>query len=236
TVTGTPAPTAINAGAADTIMVGDSTHDLNIDKLNLTVDAHGGSLTFDDRGTHNGETDEYIDTYQVSFTITDQTVTRQAHLHEVQFIDTSEIPGSKGPRTVVTDRNYSGTIGYQNVSSLALQGGPVETAFQVQSTSAGAPVTVNSSSGGGTVNRFVVGAGGSVKNIRSQLTLNGSGSHDTLLLDDSQATTQDMVTVTSTQVGAAATDQFFGAGGRLTYGGPSPLTPDPGPPAHPPRP
>src|SRR5262249_10059800 len=78
--------------------------------------------------------------------------------------------------------------------------------------------------GGGTVNQFVVGANGSVKNIRSALTLNGSGPSDTLLVDDSQATSQDKVTVTPTQVGAAATDQFFAAGGSLTYGGLSALT------------
>jgi hypothetical protein len=43
-------------------------------------------------------------------------------------------------------------------------------------------------------------------------------------VDDSWATTQDKVTVTGTQVGAAATDQFFGAGGSLTYGSMASLT------------
>ena len=90
--------------------------------------------------------------------------------------------------------------------------------------STGFRVSVPGIPGGPTVNQFIVGLNGSVKNIRSPLTLHGSGPNDTLLVDDSQATTQDKVTVTPTQVGAAAADQFFGAGGSLTYGGVSALT------------
>ena len=45
-----------------------------------------------------------------------------------------------------------------------------------------------------------------------------------MLLDDSAATTQDIVTVTPSQVGMGALDKFFGAGGGLTYNGISALT------------
>jgi hypothetical protein len=40
-----------------------------------------------------------------------------------------------------------------------------------------------------------------------------------LTLDDSGSTAQDTVTVTPTQIGAAAGDHFFGLGGSLTYSG-----------------
>jgi hypothetical protein len=78
--------------------------------------------------------------------------------------------------------------------------------------------------GGTATSQIIVGANGSVKNVRSSLTVNGSSPQATLLVEDSQATTQDAVTVTPTQVGAGALDQFFGAGGSLTYNGISALT------------
>jgi hypothetical protein len=74
-------------------------------------------------------------------------------------------------------------------------------------------LTINGSTGqevngAPTFNHFTVGNGGSVKNIRSQLVFNGSGPAVTVLLDESAATTQDIVTVTPSQVGMGALDKF----------------------------
>lgn len=67
---------------------------------------------------------------------------------------------------------------------------------------------------------------GSVKAIRSALTLTGGGASSSLLVNDSLATTQDKVTVTPTQVGSAVGDLLFGTGGSLTYGSFGSLTLD----------
>jgi hypothetical protein len=134
--------------------------------------------------------------------------------------------------TGVLGVTFTETLNYANVKSLALHGGSIDTTFKVQSTPAGVPVTISAGSriqpvtvgGSALVNQFIVGVNGSVKQVRSSLTLLGSGPSDTLVVDDSQALVQDQVTVTPTQVGAATTDKFFGAGGSLTYGGLSALT------------
>jgi hypothetical protein len=80
--------------------------------------------------------------------------------------------------------------------------------------------------GGTTVNTFQVG-NGTVKNIRSQVTLSGSMANpqaNTLLVDDSKSTTQDKVSEGMNSLGAGLLDQFFGSGGRLSYSGMSALT------------
>jgi hypothetical protein len=208
----------------------------------LTVDAHGGTVTFDDRGLQNSfspyttnpqHTHGYsVTDYSLGYTVTDHTVVRGEHVHWVEIIQPG--PGSPTGGSVARDYYFNGTLSYQNAKSLTIAGSPVDSTFFVQSTPAGMPVAITGSTGsrvsvpgipgGPTVNQFIVGLNGSVKNIRSQLTLNGSAPSDTLLVDDSQAITQDKVTVAPTQVGAAPTDQFFGAGGGLTYSGFSALT------------
>ena len=75
-------------------------------------------------------------------------------------------------------------------------------------------------------NIFNVGNNGSVKGVQSLVTLSGPG---TVSVDDSQATSQDQVTIGKgaagdVQVGMAAQDQFFGPGGGLDCTGMSQLT------------
>jgi hypothetical protein len=229
------APVTVLSGTANAITVTALTGP-------LTVDAHGGTVTFDDRGLQNSispyttdpqHTHGYTVTdYSLGYTVTDHTVVRSEHMHWVEIIE----PGSGNSKggQVVRDYYFNATFSYQNAKSLTIAGSSVDSTFTVQSTPTGMPVAITGSTGsrvsvpgipgGPTVNRFIVGLNGSVKNIRSQLTLNGSGPGDTLLVDDSQATLQDKVTVTPTQVGAGATDQFFAPGGSLTYGGASALT------------
>jgi hypothetical protein len=214
TVNANPAPLTITSGAADTI-VGKAFGP-------LTVDAHGGTLTLNDGVTNSGAGGEIIDTYNVGFTVTDQAIVWNEHLKEVEYIDPGQVVNHKGGGIVTLNYYYTATLNYKNVTALTVNGAPVDSTFNVQSTPAGMPVKITA--GGGGTHQFVVGANGSVKNIRSQLTLSGNGPKDTLVVDDSQATSQDKVTVTPTQVGAAATDQFFGTGGCLNYGGMSALT------------
>jgi hypothetical protein len=225
-VGGTPAPTTINCGAADAVTVGDFLGTVG----SVTVNGHGGTLTLDDSVTSNsdgpvGGFDGTI-SFTVAFSVTDQSV--GYHAHEVDHYYYEPPDGGKGKWVTVTE-NFASAVHYSNVSALTINGGQADNSFVVQSTPAGTPLTINGSTGqrvktgDPTVNQFTVGSG-TVKTIRSPLTLNGSGPADTLLVDDSSATTQDVVTVTGTQVGTAALDHFFGAGGGLTYNGISALT------------
>jgi hypothetical protein len=228
TVNALPEPIAVNSGAADAITVTafsvpilNSLSGTQTVTNQLTVNAHGGTLTVDERG---GLQNDPLDTFSDAFTVTDQAVVLQKHWHKVlkPIIDPEIIrPKNSPPPGTIVDTTFIDTLSYTNVASLTIDGGPISSSFNVQSTVAGVPVTINTSPG---ANQFIVGGNGSVKNIRSQLTLHGSGPNNTLLVDDSQATTQDKVTVTPTQVGAAAADQFFAAGGSLTYGGMASLT------------
>src|SRR5262249_14726851 len=61
--------------------------------------------------------------------------------------------------------------------------------------------------------------GGTVAGILSNVTINGEAGTNTLTLEDSSAPAAATVTVTATSVGAAPGDNFFGAGGSLTYSG-----------------
>ncbi len=229
---GTAAPVQLISGAADAITVGLGGP--------VNVDAHGGTVTLDDRALHNDDTGDTTDTFTLGYTVTDHTVVRNEHWHMVEYIDWSQIPpnpkdpppppGSRPP-VVVRDYYYNGTLNYQNVKSLTINGGQVNSAFAVQSTPAGTPMTITGGAGPGTSNQFTVGVNGSVKNIHSQLTLSAGSASATLLVDDSLAasTTPDAVTLTNgptndTRVGMALTDQFFGSGGGLDCTGMGALT------------
>jgi hypothetical protein len=128
------------------------------------------------------------------------------------------MPPPQGPpfNIGIVDVSNTETINYRHARSLEIDAGTVSTSFAVNATTAGTPVTVQAGQGG---SAFTVGDG-SVKGIHSQVTVAGSGS---LVVDDSTATTRDQVTVTPTQVGAAALDHFFGSGGSLSYSGLSSL-------------
>jgi hypothetical protein len=248
-VLGTSAPTTIQAGSAgDTITVGPA---LNAITGPLTLDAGGGAVILDERSHPPPGTVVGVDglrQHTIGYTVTDQSVTRSEHGY--QFVsnpspspwgsgtpvplgggpgpgglpgsvppDGQQLPPPQGPTLAVgvVDVSNTETINYRHASSLEIDAGTVSTGFAVNATAAGTPVTVQGGQGGSAV---TVGDS-SVKRIRSQVTVSGPGS---LVVDDSAAASQDRVTVTPTQVGAAAADQFFGSGGSLTYGGPSALT------------
>lgn len=58
---------------------------------------------------------------------------------------------------------------------------------------------------------------GNSDGIRSHLVLEGNDGGDHLVVDDSTDTTGDRVTITDTEIGAQAGDNFFGVGGHVTY-------------------
>jgi hypothetical protein len=235
------APVTLLSGAADAVTVSLTGP--------LTVDAHGGTVTVDDRGLQNSyspyttnpqHTHGYTVTdYTLGYTVTDHTVARSEQAHWVEVVDPG--PGNSTGGQVVRSSDYyfNGTFTYQNVKSLTIAGSPVDSTFAVQSTPTGMPVAITGSTGsrvagpgttgGATVNRFIVGLNGSVKSIHSQLTFKGSSAADTVLVDDSQATLQDTVSIANgiannVQLGMAATDQLFGSGGGLDCTGMGSLT------------
>jgi hypothetical protein len=168
----------------------------------------------------------------------------------VQVIDPADLSGQHKPVTIRSNGTNRATIDYQNVTDITIIGAPVDTTYFVESTAVGVPLTINASTdqrpstysflthvyGGSTVNQFIVSdanvadAKGTVKSIHSRLTFNGSSALDTVILDDSNATAQDFLTITNGQSGdvevGQAGDQFFGAGGSMDCSGIGSLTVD----------
>jgi hypothetical protein len=219
--------TTINSGAADAITV---TSDALLEG-HVIVNAHGGTLTLDDRGLENDEGDLSTDVFTSGYAVTDQGIHHSEREWSRYYVDGSDTPGGKG-KWVTTVTNWSAEIDYTNLARLTIDGPAVDTTYGVASTAPGAAVVINGQTGDkpwqphiperSTWNHFTMGG----KSIHSQVTLNGSGPADTLLVDDSAATTEDTVTVTSTEVGRAARDQFFASGGGLTYSNVPALTLD----------
>jgi hypothetical protein len=228
-----PVPTTIDSGAADKITVSG-------DAGQVTVDAHGGSLDVDNHLLQNesGGADNTTQVFTVGYTISDQAVVRSQHDHSETWQDNSDKPGGKGTTFSGSDSYSTETITYANVASLRIDAGAVDTSFLVSSTAAKTPVTINASSGarpgtfkpahapGTTTNQFQVGSG-TVQAIRSSVTLNGTAASpqsSSLLVDDSQFTQLDEVSVGAGRVGAGALDLFFRNGGQLSYSGMGALT------------
>jgi hypothetical protein len=60
-------------------------------------------------------------------------------------------------------------------------------------------------------------SGGTVDGVVTPITIDGGTGKNTLILQDRGDTTGDVVTMTSSQIGAGPSDTFFGAGGSVTY-------------------
>jgi hypothetical protein len=239
-------PTAIYSGAADTITVGDV-----LDAISqLTLDAHGGTLALNDDGIANFDNGDSVQVSAVTYGITDRSVAYADNWQAVQVIDPADLNGQHKPVIIRSNGTNRATIDYQNVTDITINGAPVDTTYFVESTAVGVPLTINASTGqrpstysflthvygGSTVNQFIVSdanvadAKGTVKSIHSRLTFNGSSALDTVILDDSNATAQDFLTITNGQSGdvevGQAGDQFFGAGGSMDCSGIGSLTVD----------
>jgi hypothetical protein len=235
-VDSTPGPTSISCGAADTVSVSVGVNNFPLGLL--TVDAHGGTLTLngqviadvdwgDGSGAAGGET------HDVTYTVTDHSLNWLDHWKETVVTQYDpELLNSPHKVVVSHYQGYnSAWINYQNVAKMTINGGPVDTTFVVKSTPAGTPLTITASTDQwlDTVNHFVVGDNGSVKNIRSQLTFNGSSPADSVLVDDSSSTTLDVLAIANgqsgdVQVGMGVGNQFFGSTDGLDCSGIGSLT------------
>jgi hypothetical protein len=233
-VVGRDCPITIDSGAADTIVADiKPAREVGHQPMQLTVDAHGGTLTLDTEAG-NADDEDNVLLHKTAFTITDKSVVYSDHYLAVDTYepDPDNIHHSHGKTVIASSSGQDqATIKYQDVANLIINSAPVDTRFDVQSTAAGTPLTINARTGheptdftkwthvngGDTVNTVMVGDKVSVKTVRSQLTLHGSSS-DTVLLDDSQATARDLLTIAEgnsgdVQIGMKPADQFFAAGG-----------------------
>jgi hypothetical protein len=112
-----------------------------------------------------------------------------------------------------------GSLNYNSMVSLRLSAGLGHDTVRVPETGAATAVTVNA--GGGddhvVVDSSPSSPGGTVNLVRSALIVNGQAGADTLLLEDSSDPDFDSFRITASQVSPPG-DNFFGAGGSLTYG------------------
>ncbi len=186
-VHGTAVPTTINAGSGgDAVTVGTALDTL---LARLTVNAHGGTLTVDDRGTVDQDFGTEMIRNAPAYTLTAQALTRTNHLTDTIFPDSGvgEIPGAPLPRprpiTIVHD--YSQEIDYTGVSSLTLYGAPERSAFSVLGVPAGTSAAVTAGPGDDAVS--VGSAAASLDAIQGTLSLAGGGGRDALAFNDQAA-------------------------------------------------
>jgi hypothetical protein len=116
-------------------------------------------------------------------------------------------------------------VGPSHLSSVTVWEGSGTDAVAITGTASGTPTTLHAETGNDaiTVAAFSSPNGNTVKNVVSPLTIYGRPDLTTLTLDDYGGGSADHVTITSTQVGAASSDNFFGSSGSsrgsLTYSG-----------------
>jgi hypothetical protein len=218
-VVGTPdaSPVTINAGGGN-----DTVNVEHVRGPGLTVNGGGGSDTLN-VSPQAGNLDN-IESGIAFYGGTD------AGYDRLNIFDLAHAAGpTYGIHPLFVSRSGAGSVTYGDVENLVLatgSGGSGSNTIAIYGTAAGTVTTVN---GGSSTDTFSidsngVAAGGTVNTVVSALTLNGGGGTNTLTLEDSGDTTADTVTVTPTQVGAAAGNNFFGAGGSLTYSGLNAIT------------
>lgn len=118
-----------------------------------------------------------------------------------------------------------GSVVYAGLASLTVNEGSGGNQIEVRKTAAGTTTTINAGGGGDAIAVTNPGSGtGDVNGILGSLILNGQGGSNTLLLEDRNDAAPKTFTITATQIGAAAGDNLFGAGGRLSYSGINGLT------------
>jgi hypothetical protein len=112
-----------------------------------------------------------------------------------------------------------GTLTYDGLSLLVLQGGSGGNFINVRGTAAGTNTLIAAGAGADTVlvDSNGTASGGTVDGVVSLLAINGGAGVNRLILEDSSDATGDTLTVTGSQVGAAPGDNYFGPGGSLGY-------------------
>jgi hypothetical protein len=119
----------------------------------------------------------------------------------------------------------NGSLSYANFGLLTLNGGPAGNTFYVEGTLKGTTTTLNPGSGASTVVISSAGPmpGGTAKAIVSPLIVNGGG-NTSVSVDNSGDLAAEVASVSTSSVGAASTDNYFGVGGKLIYSGLTSLT------------
>jgi hypothetical protein len=223
-VEGTPDATNIICGAADSISVTDNEQILGL----LSLNGAGGSLTVTNLVQYNipdnGVTQ--TQTANVVFDITDQQVNWHDAWHVkgyTPYDPEMPHPPNTPHKNVPFDYRgrYAAGLAYTNLAKITLNSSPGDTtSIAVESTAPGTPVTISAGTDGTQPNQFTIGHDGTVKDIRSQVTLYAAGAGDSMTLDDSKSTSTDVLTIANgqsgdVQVGMGLKDIFFGAGGSL---------------------
>jgi hypothetical protein len=135
--------------------------------------------------------------------------------------NTSDATPNSGVLTATTLTGLGMGVGitYGGVKVLNISLGGGGNTFNVQATAAGTATTLNTGAGNDavTVDSNGTTPNGTVTGVVSSLTINGEGGSNVLTLEDSSAATGARVHVNPTQIGADASDTFFGAGGFLNY-------------------
>lgn len=185
------------------------------------VGPNGGTIT-----TYDSVSDTTVTSQEV--TLTDNATTKTTYPYNEGSSGAGVKPpvNHQPPPPTIAYIAYGATIDYGDVQSLTLNGsGQAASTVKIQSTPTGVPVTANAAADSATT--FQVGDNGSVKGISSLVTLNGT-SNATVIVNDSQSTSQDLVTVGNgsngdVQVGNGG-QNFFGTGGSLDVSGMTKLT------------
>ena len=157
----------------------------------LTIAGDGASLTVDGSAArnhwqaNNTSTAAVAENNSANFTVTNQTVTYNlTYTQKTDAVVTNL--GSATLASAIVSKQFSFPINYTDLQDLTVDGGPVNTTFEVESTPSGTPVNANGGSGTAysarlvaktisesqtaTSNTFTVGNNGSVKNILSKVT------------------------------------------------------------------
>ncbi len=211
---------------------------------NVTIDGAGGNLTVDGSGITDqyitnaiGIGSKYTETNVMGFTVTGQEVTTDDEDTQVaEYVNTQPPPHgwpSGKPNKVVgiakSSYDLSSSITYSDVASLTVKGAPVNTAFNVQSTASGTPVTITAEQGttntvtttsnsmtvvtSPSTNVFDVGnASHSLDDIQGALTVSAQGNNESLTVNDQGNTAVTTYTLTATTLARthAATIHFSG--------------------------
>ena len=116
--------------------------------------------------------------------------------------------------TQVTDA-HNQTVNYANVSSVAIKAGNASNVFNVQGTTAGAPVTLNTGNGSNVVN---LGHAGTLAGFGSPLTINGPGP-TTLTVNDQNDVTGETYNLSGTGIAGAVAVSSTGVDNVTVNGG-----------------
>jgi hypothetical protein len=121
----------------------------------------------------------------------------------------------------------SGALYYSGLASMTINMGTGGDNVWVRSTAAFINTTTINTGGGGDnikVDSNGPAALGNVNGIKSMLVIDGGPGPNFAVLEDTNDANANAVTLTSSQVGAASSDNFFGSGGKLNYASLTSLT------------